>query len=308
MDAQYLDFYRKLNQSTSVFSDVLSVAKQARSLSEKSRNAIPHSEAISMVLKHDTKEVISDDSVIDEYESRYIKEMFSYIDDKDIKDAVYDSFYESKSNRNLLFIYNSIRDEHKQARVRILTRMLWHNLIRSDFSMEETKKRGRKRKYDTEQVMDTPIVETTEQIPEDNEADILAGILDVIESVPDEVDVPEQIEAEQTEVEPTVEATVIESTADVTPEVTETVKPKRTRAPREKKADPTPEKSASAFKVGDKITLPFARLFPSSVATQSMCVCTGEVEVLSDEIHDGRINVFSSGTNRKGWINISEIQ
>ena len=165
--------------------------------------------------------------------------------------------------------------------------------------MEETKKRGRKRKYDTEQVMDTHIVETTEQIPEDNEADILAGILDVIESVPDEAAVPEQIEAEQTEVEPT---------AEVTSEVTETVKPKRARAPREKKADPTPEKSASAFKVGDKITLPFARLFPSSVATQSMCVCTGEIEVLSDEIHDGRINVFSSGTNRKGWINISEIQ
>ena len=299
MDAQYLDFYRKLNQSTSVFADVLSVAKQARSLSEKSRNAIPHSEAISMVLKHDTKEVISDDSVIDEYESRYIKEMFSYIDDKDIKDAVYDSFYESKSNRNLLFIYNSIRDEHKQARVRILTRMLWHNLIRSDYSMEETKKRGRKRKYDTEQVMDTPIVEITEQIPEDTESDILAGILDVIESVPEVADVPEQIEAEQTEVEPTAEAT---------PEVTETVKPKRTRAPREKKADPNPEKSESGFKVGDKITLPFARLFPSSVATQSMCVCTGEVEVLSDEIHDGRINVFSSGTNRKGWINIAEIQ
>ena len=176
--------------------------------------------------------------------------------------------------------------------------------------MEETKKRGRKRKYDTEQVMNTPIVETTEQIPEDNEADILAGILDAIESVPD---VPEQIEAEQTEVEPTVEATVVEATVveptvEVTPEVTETVKPKRTRAPREKKADPTPEKSASAFKVGDKITLPFARLFPSSVATQSMCVCTGEVEVLSDETHDGRINVFSSGTNRKGWINIAEIQ
>ena len=168
--------------------------------------------------------------------------------------------------------------------------------------MEETKKRGRKRKYDTEQVMDTSIEETTEQIPEDTDTDILAGIIDVIESVPEVADVPEQVEAEQTEVvEPTVEPTV-----EVTPEVT--VKPKRTRAPREKKADPTPEKSESGFKVGDKITLPFARLFPSSVATQSMCVCTGEVEVLSDEIHDGRINVFSSGTNRKGWINIAEIQ
>lgn len=82
-----------------------------------------------MVLKGDASKIVLDDDVIDEYESKYIKEMFMYIDDKEIKDAVYDSFYDSKKNCNLIYVYNEITDENQKSRVRILTRMLWSNLV-----------------------------------------------------------------------------------------------------------------------------------------------------------------------------------
>ena len=129
MDSQYSEFYRKLNNSQCIYADIMSISKQAKDLAKRSGEAILHSEAISMVLKGETSNLISDDEVIDEYESKYIKEMFMYIDDKKIKDAVYDSFYDSKKNHNLIYQYNDIIEPDRQARVRILTRMLWFNLV-----------------------------------------------------------------------------------------------------------------------------------------------------------------------------------
>ena len=129
MDSQFSQFYKKLSNSSSIYSDVMSISNQARELSKRSGESILHSEAISMVLKGDTSKIVFDDDVIDEYESKYIKEMFMYIDDKEIKDAVYDSFYDSKKNRNLIYVYNEITDENRKSRVRILTRMLWFNLV-----------------------------------------------------------------------------------------------------------------------------------------------------------------------------------
>ena len=64
----------------------------------------------------------------DEYEATIIKEMFCYIDDIEVKNAVYDSFYLSKSHNNLIYEYNDITDLPRQARVRVLTRMLWHKV------------------------------------------------------------------------------------------------------------------------------------------------------------------------------------
>lgn len=129
MDSQFSQFYKKLSNSSSIYADVMSISNQARELSKRSGESILHSEAISRVLKGDTSKIVFDDDVIDEYESKYIKEMFMYIDDKEIKDAVYDSFYDSKKNRNLIYVYNEITDENRKSRVRILTRMLWFNLV-----------------------------------------------------------------------------------------------------------------------------------------------------------------------------------
>lgn len=122
-------FCNELNNSSNIYGMVSDIAKRARSVADKCGNRILHSEAITKVVSNDTTDIISDDSIIDEYEAKYIKEMFAYIDDKSVKDAVYDSFYESKAHHNLIFIYNDIVDEGIKARVRVITRMLWYKLI-----------------------------------------------------------------------------------------------------------------------------------------------------------------------------------
>ena len=55
--------------------------------------------------------------------------MFCYIADKEVCNAVYDSYYDSKKQTHLIYVYNSIQDEPRRARVRVLTRMLWYTLI-----------------------------------------------------------------------------------------------------------------------------------------------------------------------------------
>lgn len=320
MDAQFKDFYKQLNQSTSVFSDVMSVATQARSMANKSNNAILHSQALSMVLRHETSDVIREDAVIDEYESRYIKEVLIYVDDVDVRNAVYDSFYDSKSNKNLLFIYNDISDEPRKARVRILTRMLWHKLtsysIRSDLTMSnETKRRGRKRKNDTEYIEQTAIIESVESIETDavehiDDEAITNDTETVVDSseayvIPDTDTVCETAVADDTE---QINAAEVPEQIDATLD-TPTDTPTKTRKPRSAKEKKTEvNEDAPKFKSGDKFVLPFARLFASSVSKISMRVCSGDVEILSDEIHDGRINVYNHGTNLRGWIDTTDIK
>ena len=128
MNESYKPFYGSLNNSTNLYSDIMSVVKSSKQLSGKCR--MLQSEAISSIISGAASHAEYDTSeLIDEYESKYIKELFSYIDDKQIKDSVYDSFYESKRCKNLIYVYNDIDDEPRRARVRILTRKLWYELI-----------------------------------------------------------------------------------------------------------------------------------------------------------------------------------
>lgn len=120
------DFLKQLESSPDRYRQVIRVAKKARSLADEYDNNIFHSEALSFVMtgaKPDNKYRYAD-----EYEATVIKEMFCYIDDIEVKNAVYDSFYLSKSHNNLIYEYNDITDPPRQARVRVLTRMLWHKI------------------------------------------------------------------------------------------------------------------------------------------------------------------------------------
>lgn len=120
------DFLKQLESSPDRYGQVIGVAKKARSLADEYDNNIFHSEALSFVMtgaKPDNKYRYAN-----EYEATIIKEMFCYIDDIEVKNAVYDSFYASKSCNNLIYEYNDISNPSRQARVRVLTRMLWHKI------------------------------------------------------------------------------------------------------------------------------------------------------------------------------------
>lgn len=120
-------FRRYLEKSGNIYDIVQKVQREARELASQYNDKILHSEAITHIMRGTVPEHRCYFS--DEYEAKEIREMFCYIDDVEVQNAVYDSFYESKKRNNLYYIYNGITDAGRRARVRVLTRMLWHQLI-----------------------------------------------------------------------------------------------------------------------------------------------------------------------------------
>lgn len=107
---------------------VLDVARGAKQLAMEYDDIILHSEAITHNL-HGTKPVLKQMAKW-ESEATEIRDMFCSIEDTEICEAVYDSFYASKEAQNLKYVYNNITDMYRQARVRILTKMLWYSLCK----------------------------------------------------------------------------------------------------------------------------------------------------------------------------------
>lgn len=117
---------KSLESDNNRFATIKNIGKQARLLSEEYDNAIFHSEAITHIVNGTTPD--NKYYFADEWEAEQIKEMFCYIDDVSVKNAVYDSFYASKAKNNLVYMYNDITDSPRKSRVRVLTRMLWYSL------------------------------------------------------------------------------------------------------------------------------------------------------------------------------------
>lgn len=122
-------FRRQLETAPNIYEKIKDVIISARKMSKKYDNKILHSEAITHVIYGTAPDIFYIRQHQNEYEANYIKETFCYIDDKEVCNAVYDSFYESKRKKNLIFLYNSIEEPERQSRVRVLTRMLWYTLI-----------------------------------------------------------------------------------------------------------------------------------------------------------------------------------
>lgn len=123
-------FRKKLEQSDNVYSEVVRVMRSAREIATLCDGKILHSEAITHVVNGTEPAHVFVSDFRDEYEAYHIRELFCYIDDKEVCDAVYDSFYVSKKKRNLTYIYNHIKDDSRKTRVRVLTRILWFKLIK----------------------------------------------------------------------------------------------------------------------------------------------------------------------------------
>lgn len=121
-------FRRYLETADNPYDEVMQVASKARELSALYNNKILHSEAITSIIHGTQPDIQCLFDIESEFESRYIREVFCYIDDKELCDAVYDSFYASKEKNNLIYVYNSISEPDRRVRIRVLTRMLWYKL------------------------------------------------------------------------------------------------------------------------------------------------------------------------------------
>lgn len=154
---------------------------------------------------------------------------------------------------------------------------------------ETTKKRGRK-KTDIET---KPIVEITKDTAQ------YAAPETVTETAPEIKETVEQVEvkevAENTAIAEVVEETVVEK------------KPTPKKKTEKKQSAQTDDKKPK-ISVGATYTLPFTRIYASSVAKLPICVCKGDTVIISTDVHDGRINVHNLGTGFIGWIDVTEIK
>lgn len=55
-------------------------------------------------------------------------DILNYVDDTSVKSCVVESIKESTNFQNLVYIYTGVNDKPRQARIRILTRMIWYSL------------------------------------------------------------------------------------------------------------------------------------------------------------------------------------
>ena len=115
------------------------IAQQTHKLSTRYHYEVIDSQLISWILTGvKPKSVIQYESQID-IENRIrslsdrkitsvLNEILCYVDDSNICDSVRCSITESKDAHHLIYVYKNIQNESQKARVRILTRMVWHSL------------------------------------------------------------------------------------------------------------------------------------------------------------------------------------
>lgn len=105
------------------------IGQMARRVAEKYDNRILHSEAISWIVNGEKPDMIDDHGKLPpkhNYIQSYIDEILSYVDDDNVCEAVRSSYIDSETHRHLIYNYNDISDTYRQARVRVLTRMIWY--------------------------------------------------------------------------------------------------------------------------------------------------------------------------------------
>lgn len=127
-----LDKFHKLEHKLgSPYAAVNYISSEARKLASKYDNVILHSEAIDWVITGEKPKIISGVGKLStklNYVKSYIDEILCYVDDASVCESVRYSIDASRSSNHLIYVYKDVPDESRQARVRVLTRMIWYNL------------------------------------------------------------------------------------------------------------------------------------------------------------------------------------
>lgn len=282
----------------------LAVAREAKELSEDYDDLILHSEAITHVV-HGTKPRLKD---ITRWESEAfeLKDMFCYIEDVDVCNAVYDSFYASKEAGNLVYKYNNITEPNNQARVRILMRMLWDRLDMN--YLKGGCQTVAKRKKNVEAV-ETPVEQEAVLEAEKVEGEALPEIT--------EENVDEVKEAVADEI--AVEAPVSEEISDEKP-AEEASKPKNTRKAATKKstdktvsAKKAPKSTKKSADMGKAIELKgLVWLYSNSAILTSKRTISGTVYLWGDKVTNrypvtDDPNGAGNLTALKGWVYATDL-
>ena len=107
------------------------VQRKARNYLKETDNLILDSEAVTWALRGERPEIADRQTysqVKRRYATSYIEEVLCYVDDLDVKRSVRKSIKTSRSNQNLVYVYEGELSDSRSARVRILTNIIWNEL------------------------------------------------------------------------------------------------------------------------------------------------------------------------------------
>lgn len=107
------------------------IAHTADKLLRVVNNSISESEAVSWAMTSVAPNNLQDrrrqHMLLSVPKTKYMNSLLSYVDDDGIKEAVQQSFSQSVRLGSLTFYYPSKLSSGQKQRVRVLTRMCWHN-------------------------------------------------------------------------------------------------------------------------------------------------------------------------------------
>ena len=115
--------YNHLSESVGPYYAVMTMAENARKITE----SLEHRITDSVALDYAARGLVPDPKDYPDHRLDRVKNYISYINDTEIKSAVIKSYEDSLKQENLSYNYNTVNDEPRRARIRVLMNILWDN-------------------------------------------------------------------------------------------------------------------------------------------------------------------------------------
>lgn len=128
MSLIYNPTFKELEQSLGTYAAINIMAKQTREIAMSLGNRITDSDALSFAARGE----LPDPKDYPDHRLDRVKEYLTYIDDIAIKSAILSSYEESLLKNNLVYRYNTIEDESRQSKVRVIMNILWDSRPHKD--------------------------------------------------------------------------------------------------------------------------------------------------------------------------------
>jgi hypothetical protein len=113
--------YNELSQSLGTYLATLQIAQTAREIVNSLDHRITYAEAISYAARGE----LPDPKDYPDHRLDRVKDYLTQIDDIEIKSAVILSYEQSLIKNHLIYDYNNVGDEFRQARIRVILNILW---------------------------------------------------------------------------------------------------------------------------------------------------------------------------------------
>ena len=115
--------YKELTNNLGPYAAVIEIANQAREIEDSLSNRITTASALDFACRGLTP----DPKDYPDIRLNRVKDYISYIDDIEVRSAIISSYEESLKRYHLVYLYNTIEDEYRRSRIRIIMNILWDN-------------------------------------------------------------------------------------------------------------------------------------------------------------------------------------